>query len=153
MKGNPDVISSLASALSMERHLNLQYRQDCLCLKFMGAKKLAKKIDGFADDAHSYYSALTKRILFLEGDPSTAIAPTVELDSLTAVLQNELRLEMSSLGPYEKAIQTAMMAFDDATRNLFEHLIKWKQKHVGWLECQLDLIKKLGENDYLSEKI
>lgn len=153
MKGNADVIATLSAGLAKERHLNIQLRQDRMSLKFMGAKKTAKHIDRFADDTHKFYSVLTKRILFLEGDPSTAIAATVEMDSLTAVLQNLLSLEMAIVTPYEQAIQIAMKAFDDTTRNLFEHLLKWHEAHVGWLETQLALIKRLGENDYLSEQM
>lgn len=153
MVGNPEVLRTLTAALSAERHLNLQCRQDADSLKCMGAKKTSKKINHFADNAHGYYRRLTHRILFLEGDPSTAIAATVEMDSLTAVLKNQLDLRVGLVGSMETAIQVAMKAFDDATRNLFEHLIKWMQKEIGWLETQLSLIKKLGESDYLSEML
>lgn len=122
-------------------------------MKFMGAKKVAKKLNKFADEAHRFYGALTKRILFLEGNPSSEIAATVEPQSLTAVLQIELSLQMTSIRAYEQAIQIAMKALDDATRNLFEHLIKWKEDIVGWLETQLSLIKRLGEPEYLAEKL
>ena len=153
MTGNPEVISTLKQAISAERHMNLQMRQDKLSLKFLGAKKLAGKVDGFADDEHYFYQSLTKRMLLLGGDPSTDIAPTTEADSLTGLLQNLLDLEMAVLAPYEQAIQTAMRAMDDGTRNLFEHLVKWHQKHVAWLEVQVNLIAALGEQGYLAEKL
>jgi bacterioferritin len=153
MKGNPDVLAALESALAEQRHANLQFRSDQLSLKKLGAKRTSKKFHDFGDESHKFYKLLTKRILLLDGDPSGAVAPIAEADSLTAVLQNALAMETKSCTAYEQAIQIAMKAYDDGTRNLFEHLIKWIQKIINWLEIQLAIIKKIGEDDYLAEML
>lgn len=153
MKGSPEVISTLRAAQSAEGHLNLQYRLDARCLKAMGVKKTSRHICKYGDDAHDFLQFVTDRVLFLSGDPSYPVAPLVQQNTITSLLENALAMEMAIVQPYEKAIQIAQVQFDDTTRNLFEHLIKWHQGHVEWLEGQLRLIVGLGEAGYISEKL
>ena len=153
MKGSAEVIETLRFGIMAERHLNLQYRADGRLVKFIGAKKTAKKLKSFGDDCHSYLKCLEDRCLFLGWKIVGPIADITETDSLTESFKNELALEMAIVGPYEKAIQIAMQAFDDATRNLFEHLIKWHQQAIAWLECQLRLIEAITEPEYIAEKL
>ena len=154
MTGNPEVIKALQAALALEAHLNIQYRHDWRIVKFMGVKKVAKKLKGLGTGAHCFMKKVADRILFLGGDTNYTVGEIVDQRSLTAILQNELALEMAIVQPYEAAVQTAMKAFDDTTRNLFEHLLKWHQEQIGWLEQQLRLIETVGgEAEYIAEKL
>jgi bacterioferritin len=153
MKGNLDVLAALKAAAAQEAHLNLQYRLNTRSVKFMGLKKLTCKLHKFGDNAHRFLKLVTDRNLFLGGDPSYDIASVVEQTSVTELLKNALALEFAIVSPYEQNIQTAMKALDDTTRNLFEHLTKWHQKQIGWLEQQLRLIDGLGETEYMAEKL
>lgn len=153
MKGNPEVIAALEKACAAEAHLNLQYRQDWRSLKFVGVRKVARVTRAFGDDAHEFLKKVTDRLLFLGGKPGYSIPPITEVGTFTEVLQNELALELGIVTPYEQAVQTAMRALDDTTRNLFEHLLKWHQEHIAWLEQQLRLVTALTESGYIAEKI
>lgn len=157
MQGSPDVIRTLQAAAAAEAHLNLQYRLDWRAVAFTGGKKVAKVLKGFGHDAHLWLRKATDRILFLDGDPTYEIPVIRQGAGLTETLRNELALEMAIIKPYEEAVQVAMTALDDATRNLFEHLLKWHQRHVAWLEQQLALIEGFeqdsGEMRYLAEKL
>lgn len=153
MKGNLDVIKALQMAAAQEAHLNLQCRLDARSLKFMGLKKLACKVDKIGSHAHCYLKKVTDRVLFLGGDPSYEVIEIEEQKSVTGLFQNTLALEMAIVQPYEQGVQIAMKALDDTTRNLFEHLLKWHEKEIGWLEQQLRLIDGLGEAEYMAEKL
>ncbi len=154
MKGSPEVIKTLQAALAQEAHLNVQYRHDWRIVKFMGVKKVACKIKDLGDDAHCFMKKVADQVLFLGGGTSYSMGPITDQPSLTAVFENQLKLEMAIIEPYEQAVQTAMQALDDTTRNLFEHLLKWHQEHVGWLEQQLQLIQTVGgEAEYIAEKL
>ena len=119
----------------------------------MGLKKLTCKMKKYGDGAHTFLKMLTARTLFLGGDPGYDAGSVVEQTDVTALLKNALDLEMAIVQPYERNIQITMKALDDTTRNLFEHLLKWHQKHIGWLEQQLRLIEGLGETEYMAEKL
>jgi bacterioferritin len=152
-QGNPKVIAALQQSLVYEAHLNLQYRNDQRLLKFMGVKPLAGHIKSFGDDAHDWQKAVTKQLLFLGGNVAYEIPPITSPDTVTDVFTDALVLEMATVDPFETAIQTAMAAKDDASRNLWEHLRKWHNKHILWLNRQLVLIKGTGENDYIAQFI
>jgi bacterioferritin len=126
---------------------------DARSLKFMGVKKLACKVNKIGDHSHCYLKDVTDRVLFLGGDPSYEVAEVEEQKSVTDLLKNTLALEMAIVQPYEQNIQTAMKALDDTTRNLFEHLLKFHEHDIAWLEQQLRLIDGLGEAEYMAEKL
>ena len=155
MKGSPEVIATLQAGLAAEAHLNIQCRQYQRSLKYMGLKKVAKRVKRIGDHAHCYQKCLSKRALLLGGTIGLSMPSIEDGDrSLTKVLQNLLDLNLAIVEPYEKAVQVAMDAMDDTSRNLFEHLLKWHQNDdVCWLEQQLELIKSLGESDYITTKI
>jgi len=151
--GNPDVLVALQLAVSAEVHLNAQYRADWRLAKFLGVKKTAKKLHSFGDDAHCWAKKVSDRLLFLGGKLNYPVSGIMESETLTAMFENELSLELAIVAPYEQTIQTAMKALDDTTRNLIEHLLKWHQSHVGWLAQQLSLIEAMDEAEYIAEKL
>lgn len=154
MTGNPEVIKALQAALALEAHLNIQYRHDWRVVKFMGVKKVSHKIKCLGTGAHCFMKKVEDRILYLGGATGYTLSGVTDQASLTAILQNELQLELAIVQPYEQAVRASMEALDDTTRNLFEHLLKWHQEHVGWLEQQLRLIQVLGgEAEYIAEKL
>jgi len=137
MKGNPEVVAVLQSALALEATIHLQYGTDARCLREVGLKKNAKKAADFGGDSGKFLGMVEDRVLFLEGSVAYAPAPVLDSASVTAMLQRELGLEMAIVAPYESAVVVAQQALDDTTRNLFEHLLKWHQEHVDHLEREL----------------
>jgi bacterioferritin len=54
---------------------------------------------------------------------------------------------------YNRAVETAREAGDNASRELFERLLKDEEEHVDWLEAQVHQIKEIGYERYLSQQI
>ena len=152
MIGNPEVIAALQTALASEVHLNAQYRLDWRSAKYAGLKKLKGHVKGLGTDAHLWIKKLTDRILFLGGKPGYVIPPVSEQPDLGAMLNGELALEVAGIQPAEDAFALATAKKDDTTRNIFEHLLKAKQKRIGWLEQQARLMK-INPADYTLEKM
>jgi bacterioferritin len=153
MQGDPKVIAALEAALAASSHLNIQYRADWRTTKFNGVKKVAKKLHGLGSDLHHWTKKFSDQVLLLGGSVSYAPSEVVSKPTLTDIFENELALEYAMKTPQEQAIQTAMAAMDDPTRNLFEHSLKASAKRIGWLEQQLRLIKAMGEDEYVAEKM
>jgi bacterioferritin (cytochrome b1) len=151
--GDPKVIAVYQEALVFEAHLNLQYRMDQRQLKFMGLKPIAKKMHKFGDDAHRWQGSVTKHLMFLGADAAYKIPEITNQATLTAILSDALDLEMATVKPYEEGIEICRVAMDDASRNGLEHYRKWHNVHISWLMTNLNLIKMVGEDDYITTKI
>ena len=153
MKGNPEVIAVLQAALMGEAQLNLQYRMDWRSLKFFGIKKIAKKFHHLGSDAHEWMKHFTDRLLFLEAKPAYSVPEIAEETTVTEIFKVALAMEMALIAPQEEAVQVCMKALDDTTRNLFEHVLKAREKRIAWLQQQFSLLTSLGEQAYIAEFI
>lgn len=54
---------------------------------------------------------------------------------------------------YNGAIETARTESDNASRELFERLLKDEEEHVDFLEAQVHQMKEVGYERYLSQQI
>ena len=52
-----------------------------------------------------------------------------------------------------RSVKMAREEGDNASRELFEKLLKDEEEHVDWLEAQLHQINELGYERYLSQQI
>jgi len=154
MQGNTNVIQALRAALPLEAQINLQYRMNARLLKFQGVKKASCRFMGFADEAHDFLEAITDQLLFLSdeaGDATAAyqMAAVTNPLTVTEMLEEALALEMAVSTHYETSIPVCVASYDDETRNLFEHLIKWHHGIVRWLEKKLRNIATYGEEEVI----
>jgi antitoxin component of MazEF toxin-antitoxin module len=70
-----------------------------------------------------------------------------------AQLRNDLDLELKAVVMYNEAITVATEAGDNASRELFERLLKDEEQHVDFLEAQHHQIEQLGYERYLAQQI
>jgi bacterioferritin len=54
---------------------------------------------------------------------------------------------------YNRAIQIATEEADNASRELFERLLKDEEEHADWLEAQVHQIQEIGYERYLSQQV
>ncbi len=98
--------------------------------------------------------ALIERILFLDGTPTMTEALQIAVgQSVKEQLANDLKLEIGAVEMYNKAVKLAQEAADNASRELFERLLKDEEAHVDWLEAQMHQIKEMGYERYLTQQI
>ena len=68
-------------------------------------------------------------------------------------LESDLKLEIGAVALYNEAIRIAREEGDNASRELFERLLKDEEEHVDWLEAQVYQIQEIGYERYLSQQI
>ncbi len=153
MKGDKEVIAGLQASLALEATIQLQYQADARMLKAMGLKGLASKATEYSTDSAAFLRKLMKRLLLFRESVGYSTVAVEDRADVTELLAGELDLEMGIVEPYEQNVQVAMKAFDDTTRNLYEHLLKWHQEHVEWIEREQALLETLGASDYIASRI
>ena len=67
--------------------------------------------------------------------------------------QSDLNLEINAVKMYNKAVEISREAGDNASRELFERLLKDEEAHVDWLEAQMHQINEIGYERYLTQQI
>ena len=67
-------------------------------------------------------------------------------------IEGDLKLELAAVEMYNRAVEVCRAEGDNASRELFERLLKDEESHVDWLEAQVHQIKELGYEPYLSQQ-
>ena len=69
------------------------------------------------------------------------------------MLQCDLDLELDAIPDLRAAIAYSEAHKDYVSRDLFDAILKSEEEHVDWLETQLELIKKVGLENYVQSQI
>jgi bacterioferritin len=154
MQGNPKVIAELNSALKEELTAISQYFLHAEMCENWKYSKLGDFIKKQSIDEMKHAEALIERILFLDATPNlTELMQLAVGKNVREQLESDLKLEIGAVAQYNAAIKVATEAGDNASRDLFERLLKDEESHVDWLEAQLHQIKEIGYERYLSQQI
>ena len=154
MQGNPKVIAELNAALKEELTAISQYFLHAEMCENWKYDKLGDHIKKQSIDEMKHAEALIERILFLDGSPT--LTDSLQLgvgQNVKEQLASDLKLEINAVAQYNNAIKIATEAGDNASRVLFERLLKDEEEHVDWIEAQLYQIQEIGYERYLSQQI
>ena len=93
-----------------------------------------------------------------EASPSSRL--TAQLDhamrvgeSPREILECDLSLELDGLPVLREAIAYCDSIKDYTSGRLFKDILDSEEEHVDWIETQLDLIDRVGEQNYLQSKM
>lgn len=154
MQGDPKVIDHLNRTLKGEFTAIHQYIVHAEMCDNWGYTKLGAFIKQQAIGEMGHAEMLIERILFLEGVPGMGeLRPLHVGQNVKEQLSNDLQLEYEAVGILNAAIRDAVAADDNASRELFERILKDEEDHVDWLEAQLQMIKDMGLGIYLSQQL
>jgi bacterioferritin len=153
VQGNRDVIARLNEALQEELTAINQYFVHAEMCHNWGYHRLGNYIRKQSIGEMKHAEELIERILFLDGVPAMQPLPLTIGQDVRAQLQKDLALEVKAVGMYNDSVKIARDAGDNASRELFERLLKDEEEHVDFLEAQLHQVKELGYERYLSQQI
>ena len=149
MKGNKKVIERLNEALFLELGAINQYWVHYRLLDDWGYAKLAKKEREESIEEMHHADKLMERIIFLEGHPNAQkVAPLRIGQTIREVLEADLAGEKDAWDSYTKSRDICEKEGDYVSKNIFEELIADEESHIDFLETQLGLLEKLGEERY-----
>ncbi len=150
-KKGEKTLKNLQQALSMELTATHQYLLHAHVLEDWGLDRLATKMNGEVQEELGHASRFIDRMLFLNGDPVvTEAKPTKRSTSLTEMFKADLKEELASIEFYGKAAGEAADDGDVGTRKLFEEILIDEEGHADWLQTQLELLDRMGEQNYFA---
>lgn len=154
MQGNQKVIDALNAGLTIELTAINQYFVQAKMCKNWGLNRLAAKHYHESMGEMKHAEMLIDRILFLEGIPEIARYDVIRVGTdIKEQFENDLVLESSGVKAYNNAIALCLTVNDGGSRDLLEKILVESEEHVDWLETQLDLIQRLGLQNYLITQV
>ena len=154
MKGDAKVIEFLNKALFNELTAINQYFLHAKMLKNCGLKELAEHEYHESIDEMKHADKLSDRILFLDGLPNFQALGKLKIgETPREILQCDLALELEALQLLKDAIVHCEGVGDFTSRQLFADILDSEEEHIDWIETQLSLIERIGEQNYLAQQL
>ena len=154
MRGDAKVIEFLNKALYNELTAINQYFLHARMLKNWGLKELAEHEYKESIDEMKHADRLAERILFLEGLPNFQALGKLRIgENPRELLECDLALELEALPLLRAAIAHCETVGDAVSRKLFIDILASEEEHIDWIETQLALIARIGEQNYLLTKL
>ncbi|HEX5355017.1 MAG TPA: bacterioferritin [Aquabacterium sp.] len=150
MKGDPKVIEHLNAQLKNELTATNQYFLHYRMLKHWGFDKLAKKEYEESIGEMKHADKLMERIFMLDGLPNLQDLGKIMIgEDVPEILSCDLKLESGAQGTIKDGIAYCESVRDYVSRDLLQAILDDTEEHIDFLETQLELLGKVGLQNYL----
>jgi bacterioferritin len=154
VQGDAEIIGLLNEQLTSELTAINQYFLHAKMQENWGYTLLAAHTRAESIDEMHHAEILTDRILFLEGLPNyQRLLPLRIGTTIKEQFESDMAIELEVVERLRRAIPLAREKGDVTSANIFEEILADEERHVDYLETQLELIVNLGEQLYLSQLV
>lgn len=154
MRGDDAVLELLNEQLTSELTAINQYFLHAKMQANWGYTKLAEHTKAESIEEMHHAEQITERILFLEGLPNYQRMFSLRVgQTVREQFEADLAVEMEVVARLRPGIGMCRDKGDITTANLFERILANEEDHIDYLETNLELMGKLGEQLYLSQLV
>ena len=154
MRGDAEVIELLNEVLTAELTAINQYFIHARMCENWGYERLWKKVRDESIGEMRHADRLIARILYLEGVPNVQRLGKVNVgQTVPEQLRLDLELEREAVKALNAGIEVCRSLADNGSRELLEDILKAEEDHINWIEAQLELLRQVGDAQYLAQQI
>ena len=154
MQAKPGVVDRLNAMLTIELTAINQYFVQAEVCRNWGYERLYERFRHSSLEEMKDTQAIVAHILYLEGVPNMQRMEQVMVgETVLEHLQLNLELERRAVETLREAISHCRDVEDYTTRKMFEEMIASEESHIDWIENQLEAIRQVGLELYLSQQL
>ena len=154
MQAKPGVVDRLNAMLTIELTAINQYFVQAEVCRNWGYERLYERFHHSSLEEMKDTQAIVAHILYLEGVPNMQRMEQVMVgETVLEHLQLNLELEHRAVETLREAISHCRDVEDYTTRKMFEDMIASEETHIDWIENQLEAIRQVGLELYLSQQL
>jgi bacterioferritin len=154
LQAKPGIIDWLNTILTIELTAVNQYFLQSEMARNWGYERLADKLRDLSMGEMKDSQELVRYILFLEGLPNMQRLNDVRAgENVLEDLNLDLEDERNIVDVLNQAIAHCVDVKDFATRGILEEMVRDEQEHVDWFETQLEAIRQVGVENYLTQQL
>ena len=154
MKAKKGIVDFLNKILTNELTAINQYFLHAEMCGNWGYEKLHDEIRKHAIDEMKHAEEIIEHILYLEGFPNLQRLGTLKIgETVPEQFKSDLGLEQEAVKLLAEAIEHCVKVGDFNTRSKLEGILTSEEEHIDWIETQMETMKQVGVENYLSEHI
>ena len=154
MQGDTKAIDFLQAQLKNELTAINQYYLHYRVLKHWGFERLAKKEYAESIGEMKHADRLMDRILMLDGLPNLQdLGKLMVGEDVPEILACDLKLEQTAQATIKEGMAHCESVRDYVSRDLLQDILDDTEEHIDFLETQIELVGKVGLQNYLQSQM